>query len=163
MRCLQSIGIIEIVYGSDFLKDSPLSIRLVCAQMGTAVKPPGLKQNYFFLTASWSVIVSPCFSSVRSNKMGDTCCGCKQQQKEKKTTDVIHMLVIHSPAAPRLCLPWVRRDSVVQTGFTVTVGAIRYPESNRKWWSPKIQFRKWFNILKILNHWGSDSGHSVIM
>lgn len=65
---------------------------------------------YFFLTVSWSVIVSLCLSNSCSNKMGDTCWGCKQQQKEKKTTDVIHMAVIHSPAALHPLLPWVRQD-----------------------------------------------------
>lgn len=43
-------------------------------------------------------------SNFASNKLGDTCCGCKQQ-KEKKTMAVIHMVVIHSPAAPCLYCP----------------------------------------------------------
>lgn len=62
----------------------------------------------------------PRFCSFGSSKTGDTCCGCKQQQKEKKTTDVIHMAVIHSPAATRLDLPRVQRAPAVHTGFTVT-------------------------------------------
>lgn len=88
------------------------------ARLCAAVQFLCLKQNYFFLTVSWSVIVSLCLSSLPSNKMGDTCCGCKQQQKEKKTTDVIHMVVIHSPAALHLSCPRSRRGVVVQTRLT---------------------------------------------
>lgn len=110
----ESIAIIEIVYWSWGFPSSS------SARLCTAAKLLFPRWNYFFLTASWSVIVLLCLSSLRSNKMGDTCCGCKQQENEKKTTDVIHMVVIHSPAARHLSCPGSRRGVVVQTRLTST-------------------------------------------
>ena len=38
-------------------------------------------------------------------------------RKSKKSTDVIHMLVIHSTSCRTSLLPWVRRGLMAQTGF----------------------------------------------
>lgn len=102
----------DIKYDGD---NSPPCVYLVLAQAVTAVKPLCLKQNDLSLTVSSSVIVRLFVQLLFQWDGGDTCCGCKQQQKEKKTADVNHTVVIHSPAAMHLSRSWVRRGSGAQT------------------------------------------------
>lgn len=76
-----------------------------------------------------------CLSKFCSSKLEDTCCGCKQLQKDKKTTDVNHVTMIHSPAAPHLScsgsgeVQWLSLGSWISD---LIVGTIRYPNQAGK-------------------------------
>lgn len=88
-------------------------------------------------TSLCRLLISPhsCLSKFCSSKLGDTCCGCKQLQKDKKTTDVNHVTMIHSPAAPHLSCSGSGEVQWLSLGLWISdliVGTIRNPNQAGK-------------------------------
>lgn len=109
-------------------EDSLLAVQLVFAQLFSFFAWSETTSSSQSPDLSSFPCVCPAFVPIR---WGTHAVDVNSNRKRKKTTDVIHMVVIHSPAALHLSCPRSRRGVVVQIrlAFTLTVGKGQLPQS----------------------------------